>query len=182
MSPCSVRCNGHGLVIQSCDSSARSDMAGSAKVASRLQARLKRSGKLPAIAHLHHAERVATATFTRRGAAALRPVLTIPREAAASLGAPHSMVLRLVVLPQLVPAIREPHARLRVVARRTRRYAHGVLAGFRDGADPRRRAIGARLLSAGFGFGFGFGFVVDSAAGLAGLAAADRGSRAASSG
>jgi len=34
----------------------------------------------------------------------------------------------------------------------------------------------------GFGFVFNFGFVVDSAAGLAGLAAADRGSRAASSG
>jgi 2-aminoethylphosphonate transport system permease protein len=36
----------------------------------------------------------------------LRPELTILREAAASLGAPPSMVLRRVVLPQLVPAIR----------------------------------------------------------------------------
>lgn len=42
----------------------------------------------------------------RCAAAALRPELTILREAAASLGAPPSMVLRRVVLPQLVPAIR----------------------------------------------------------------------------
>ncbi|MEJ8796714.1 2-aminoethylphosphonate ABC transport system, membrane component PhnV [Trinickia caryophylli] len=39
-------------------------------------------------------------------AAALRPELTILREAAASLGAPPAMVLRRVVLPQLVPALR----------------------------------------------------------------------------
>src|ERR1700754_3271321 len=44
--------------------------------------------------------------FYRCAAAALRPELTILREAAASLGAPPSMVLRRVVLPQLVPAIR----------------------------------------------------------------------------
>ncbi|MGX7001784.1 2-aminoethylphosphonate ABC transport system, membrane component PhnV [Caballeronia sp. KNU42] len=42
----------------------------------------------------------------RCAAAALRPELTILREAAASLGAPPSMVLSRVVLPQLVPAIR----------------------------------------------------------------------------
>ncbi|RDV00146.1 2-aminoethylphosphonate ABC transport system, membrane component PhnV [Trinickia dinghuensis] len=42
----------------------------------------------------------------RCAAAALRPELTVLREAAASLGAPPSMVLRRVVLPQLVPAIR----------------------------------------------------------------------------
>jgi 2-aminoethylphosphonate transport system permease protein len=42
----------------------------------------------------------------RCAAAALRPELTILREAAASLGAPPSMVLRRVVLPQLLPAIR----------------------------------------------------------------------------
>jgi 2-aminoethylphosphonate transport system permease protein len=42
----------------------------------------------------------------RCAAAALRPELTILREAAASLGAPPAMVLRRVVLPQLVPAIR----------------------------------------------------------------------------
>ncbi|MFP6561754.1 2-aminoethylphosphonate ABC transport system, membrane component PhnV [Paraburkholderia sp. B3] len=42
----------------------------------------------------------------RCASAALRPELTILREAAASLGAPPSMVLRRVVLPQLVPAIR----------------------------------------------------------------------------
>lgn len=42
----------------------------------------------------------------RCAAAALRPELTTLREAAASLGAPPAMVLRRVVLPQLVPAIR----------------------------------------------------------------------------
>jgi 2-aminoethylphosphonate transport system permease protein len=42
----------------------------------------------------------------RCAAAALRPELTVLREAAASLGAPPSMVLWRVVLPQLVPAIR----------------------------------------------------------------------------
>lgn len=42
----------------------------------------------------------------RCAAAALRPELTILREAAASLGAPPSMVLRRVLLPQLVPALR----------------------------------------------------------------------------
>ncbi|RKP58705.1 2-aminoethylphosphonate ABC transport system, membrane component PhnV [Pararobbsia silviterrae] len=42
----------------------------------------------------------------RCAAAALRPELTVLREAAASLGAPPSMVLRAVVLPQLVPALR----------------------------------------------------------------------------
>ncbi len=42
----------------------------------------------------------------RCAAAALRPELTVLREAAASLGAPPPMVLRRVVLPQLVPAIR----------------------------------------------------------------------------
>jgi 2-aminoethylphosphonate transport system permease protein len=42
----------------------------------------------------------------RCAAAALRPELTILREAAASLGAPPRMVLTHVVLPQLVPAIR----------------------------------------------------------------------------
>jgi 2-aminoethylphosphonate transport system permease protein len=42
----------------------------------------------------------------RCAAAALRPELTILREAAASLGAPPRMVLWRVVLPQLVPAIR----------------------------------------------------------------------------
>jgi 2-aminoethylphosphonate transport system permease protein len=42
----------------------------------------------------------------RCAAAALRPELTILREAAASLGAPPRMVLARVVLPQLVPAIR----------------------------------------------------------------------------
>lgn len=42
----------------------------------------------------------------RCAAAALRPELTILREAAASLGAPSSMVLRRVLLPQLVPALR----------------------------------------------------------------------------
>lgn len=42
----------------------------------------------------------------RCAAAALRPELTVLREAAASLGAPPSMVLRRVVLPQLVPAMR----------------------------------------------------------------------------
>jgi 2-aminoethylphosphonate transport system permease protein len=42
----------------------------------------------------------------RCAAAALRPELTILREAAASLGASPSMVLSRVVLPQLVPAIR----------------------------------------------------------------------------
>lgn len=42
----------------------------------------------------------------RCASAALRPELTILREAAASLGAPPAMVLRRVVLPQLVPAIR----------------------------------------------------------------------------
>ena len=42
----------------------------------------------------------------RCAAAALRPELTVLREAAASLGAPPSMVLRSVVLPQLVPALR----------------------------------------------------------------------------
>ena len=42
----------------------------------------------------------------RCASAALRPELTVLREAAASLGAPPSMVLRRVVLPQLVPAIR----------------------------------------------------------------------------
>ncbi|MEJ0002624.1 MAG: 2-aminoethylphosphonate ABC transport system, membrane component PhnV [Pararobbsia sp.] len=42
----------------------------------------------------------------RCAAAALRPELTVLREAAASLGAPPSMVLRRVVLPQLVPALR----------------------------------------------------------------------------
>ena len=42
----------------------------------------------------------------RCAAAALRPELTVLREAAASLGAPPAMVLRRVVLPQLVPAIR----------------------------------------------------------------------------
>jgi 2-aminoethylphosphonate transport system permease protein len=42
----------------------------------------------------------------RCASAGLRPELTILREAAASLGAPPAMVLRRVVLPQLVPAIR----------------------------------------------------------------------------
>jgi 2-aminoethylphosphonate transport system permease protein len=42
----------------------------------------------------------------RCAAAALRPELTVLREAAASLGAPPSMVLRRVLLPQVVPAIR----------------------------------------------------------------------------
>jgi 2-aminoethylphosphonate transport system permease protein len=42
----------------------------------------------------------------RSAAAALRPELTVLREAAASLGAPPRMVLASVVLPQLVPAIR----------------------------------------------------------------------------
>jgi len=42
----------------------------------------------------------------RCAAAALRPELTLLREAAASLGAPPSMVLRRVLLPQLVPALR----------------------------------------------------------------------------
>ena len=42
----------------------------------------------------------------RCAAAALRPELTVLREAAASLGAPPAMVLRRVVLPQLVPAMR----------------------------------------------------------------------------
>jgi 2-aminoethylphosphonate transport system permease protein len=42
----------------------------------------------------------------RCAAAALRPELTVLREAAASLGAPPSMVLWRVVLPQLVPALR----------------------------------------------------------------------------
>lgn len=42
----------------------------------------------------------------RCAAAALRPELRVLREAAASLGAPPSMVLRTVVLPQLVPALR----------------------------------------------------------------------------
>lgn len=42
----------------------------------------------------------------RCAAAALRPELTVLREAAASLGAPPAMVLRRVLLPQLVPAIR----------------------------------------------------------------------------
>jgi len=42
----------------------------------------------------------------RCAAAALRPELTTLREAAASLGAPPAMVLRSVVLPQLVPALR----------------------------------------------------------------------------
>jgi len=42
----------------------------------------------------------------RCAAAALRPELTVLREAAASLGAPPAMVLWRVVLPQLVPAIR----------------------------------------------------------------------------
>ncbi len=42
----------------------------------------------------------------RCAAAALRPELIILREAAASLGAPPSMVLRRVLLPQLVPALR----------------------------------------------------------------------------
>jgi 2-aminoethylphosphonate transport system permease protein len=42
----------------------------------------------------------------RCAAAALRPELTVLREAAASLGAPPSMVLRRVLLPQLVPALR----------------------------------------------------------------------------
>ncbi|WP_186118163.1 2-aminoethylphosphonate ABC transport system, membrane component PhnV [Burkholderia gladioli] len=42
----------------------------------------------------------------RCAAAALRPELAILREAAASLGAPPSMVLRRVLLPQLVPALR----------------------------------------------------------------------------
>jgi 2-aminoethylphosphonate transport system permease protein len=42
----------------------------------------------------------------RCAAAALRPELTVLREAAASLGAPPRMVLARVVLPQLVPAIR----------------------------------------------------------------------------
>src|ERR1700754_546215 len=42
----------------------------------------------------------------RCAAAALRPELTILREAAPSRGAPPSMVLRTVVLPQLVPPIR----------------------------------------------------------------------------
>ncbi|MDR2852144.1 MAG: 2-aminoethylphosphonate ABC transport system, membrane component PhnV [Burkholderiaceae bacterium] len=39
-------------------------------------------------------------------AAALRPELTVLREAAASLGAPPARVLRRVVLPQLAPALR----------------------------------------------------------------------------
>ncbi|WP_175694031.1 2-aminoethylphosphonate ABC transport system, membrane component PhnV [Burkholderia ambifaria] len=42
----------------------------------------------------------------RCAAAALRPELTVLREAAASLGAPPAMVLRRVLLPQLVPALR----------------------------------------------------------------------------
>ncbi|MDR0479912.1 MAG: 2-aminoethylphosphonate ABC transport system, membrane component PhnV [Burkholderiaceae bacterium] len=42
----------------------------------------------------------------RCAAAALRPELTVLREAAASLGAPPAMVLRRVLLPQLMPAIR----------------------------------------------------------------------------
>ncbi|WP_186109485.1 2-aminoethylphosphonate ABC transport system, membrane component PhnV [Burkholderia gladioli] len=42
----------------------------------------------------------------RCAAAALRPELSILSEAAASLGAPPSMVLRRVLLPQLVPALR----------------------------------------------------------------------------
>lgn len=42
----------------------------------------------------------------RCAASALRPELMVLREAAASLGAPPSMVLRRVVLPQLVPAVR----------------------------------------------------------------------------
>ena len=42
----------------------------------------------------------------RCAASALRPELTVLREAAASLGAPPRMVLLRVVLPQLVPAIR----------------------------------------------------------------------------
>ncbi|KVE40038.1 2-aminoethylphosphonate ABC transport system, membrane component PhnV [Burkholderia sp. TSV86] len=42
----------------------------------------------------------------RCAAAALRPELTVLREAAASLGAPPAMVLWRVLLPQLVPAIR----------------------------------------------------------------------------
>ncbi|SAL71895.1 2-aminoethylphosphonate ABC transport system, membrane component PhnV [Caballeronia telluris] len=42
----------------------------------------------------------------RSAAAALRPELTVLREAAASLGAPPRMVLARIVLPQLVPAIR----------------------------------------------------------------------------
>ncbi|WP_250455371.1 2-aminoethylphosphonate ABC transport system, membrane component PhnV [Caballeronia sp. ATUFL_M2_KS44] len=42
----------------------------------------------------------------RCAAAALRPELTVLREAAASLGAPPAMVLVRVVLPQLVPAVR----------------------------------------------------------------------------
>lgn len=42
----------------------------------------------------------------RSAAAALRPELTVLREAAASLGAPPAMVLFRVVLPQLAPAIR----------------------------------------------------------------------------
>ncbi|HTH58994.1 MAG TPA: 2-aminoethylphosphonate ABC transport system, membrane component PhnV [Paraburkholderia sp.] len=46
----------------------------------------------------------------RCASAALRPELTVLREAAASLGAPPSMVLRRVVLPQLVPAIRASFA------------------------------------------------------------------------
>jgi 2-aminoethylphosphonate transport system permease protein len=42
----------------------------------------------------------------RCAAAALRPELTVLREAAASLGAPPAMVLTRVLLPQLVPALR----------------------------------------------------------------------------
>lgn len=42
----------------------------------------------------------------RCSAVALRPELTVLREAAASLGAPPAMVLRRVLLPQLVPALR----------------------------------------------------------------------------
>lgn len=42
----------------------------------------------------------------RCAASALRPELTVLREAAASLGAPPRMILLRVVLPQLVPAIR----------------------------------------------------------------------------
>ena len=86
----------------------------------------------------------------RCAAAALRPELTILREAAASLGAPPSMVLRRVVLPQLVPAIRASLALgFALVARRTGRHADRLSAGIRDRADRRRRAGGARLLPAG---------------------------------
>ena len=105
----------------------------------------------------------------RCAAAALRPELTILREAAASLGAPPAMVLRRVVLPQLVPAIRASLALgFALSLGELGATLDRLSARIRDGADCRGRSGRARLLPAGLRS------LADPAACLARCAASDR--------